>query len=101
MNEVIPNMVNKTMDCHVFLALVEVIIVIATFNLWMSCEGFDTFALVVNYINSKCEPCHITIGIFEVHETSIVAMVLQLKDLLTHFDLCDKVITYTKDEGAI
>jgi hypothetical protein len=101
MNEIILNMVNKTMDCYVLLALVEVIIVIATFDLWMSCEGFDTFALVVNYIHSKWEPCHITIGIFEVHETSIVAMVLRLKDLLTHFDLCDKVITYVKDESAI
>jgi hypothetical protein len=27
-------------------------------------------------------------------------MVLQLKDLFTRFDLCDKVITYVKDEGA-
>jgi hypothetical protein len=89
------------MDCHVFLALVEVIIVIATFDLWMSREGFDTFALVVNYINSKWEPCHIMVGIFEVHETSIFAMVLQLKILLIHFDLCDKVITYVTEESAI
>jgi len=27
-------------------------------------------------------------------------MVLQLKDLFTQFDLCDKVIAYVKDEGA-
>jgi hypothetical protein len=27
-------------------------------------------------------------------------MALQLKDLLSCFDLCDKVITYAKDEGA-
>ncbi len=64
-------------------------------------KDFDTFALVVNYINSKREPCHIMIGIFEVYETSIVAMVAQLKDLLARFDLCDKVITYVKDEGVI
>jgi hypothetical protein len=27
-------------------------------------------------------------------------MALQLKDLLSCFDLCDKVIAYAKDEGA-
>jgi len=47
---------------------------IVTFDLWMSCGGFDTFALVVTYINSKWEPCHITISIFEVHEIFGVAI---------------------------
>jgi hypothetical protein len=41
------------------------------------------------------------IGIFEVYETSRVAMVAQLKDVLARFDLCDKVIMYVKNEGAI
>jgi len=27
-------------------------------------------------------------------------MVLQLKDLLFHFNLCDKVIAYVKDKGT-
>jgi hypothetical protein len=27
-------------------------------------------------------------------------MALQLKDLLSCFDLCDKVVTYAKNEGA-
>jgi hypothetical protein len=29
---------------------------------------FDTFALVVKYINKKWKACHIIMGIFEVHE---------------------------------
>ncbi len=62
------------MDRHVFLTLVETITMIVTFDLRMSCGGFDTFALVVNYINSKWEPCHITKNIFEVHEIFGVAM---------------------------
>jgi hypothetical protein len=47
---------------------------IFTFDLWMSCGGFDSFTLMVKYINSKWEPCHITINIFEVHEIFGVAM---------------------------
>ncbi len=43
------------MDCHVFITFAETITMIVTFDLWMSCGGFDTFALVVNYINSKWE----------------------------------------------
>jgi len=44
--------------------------------------SFDTFALVVNYINKKWQPCHILMGLFEVHETTRVAMAIQLKALL-------------------
>jgi hypothetical protein len=55
------NMVNKTMEQHVFLAFIGVNVIIATFNLWMSQSDF--FSLVVNYIK-KLEPCHVT---FEVH----------------------------------
>jgi hypothetical protein len=40
------------------------------------------FALVVNYINKRWEPCHVITTIFEVHETLGVAMAIQLKDLL-------------------
>jgi hypothetical protein len=36
----------------------------------------------VNYINKKWEPCHVTMGIFEVHEALGVAMAVQFKDLL-------------------
>jgi len=34
-NEVMHNMVNKTMECHLFHVLVEAITIIAKFNLWM------------------------------------------------------------------
>jgi hypothetical protein len=57
------------------------------------------FALV-NYINNQWETCHITVVIFEVHETSSVAMVVQLRDLFAQYELLDKVITYIKYEGA-
>jgi hypothetical protein len=69
------------MECHVLFVLFNAIIVIATFDLWMSQRSFDMFALIVNYINKMWEPCHVTVGIFEVHETLGVAMAVQFKDL--------------------
>ncbi len=62
------------MDRHVFFTFAKTITMIFTFDLWMSCGGFDSFTLMVKYINSKWEPCHITINIFEVHEIFGVAM---------------------------
>jgi hypothetical protein len=44
-------MVNKTMERYVFPTFVEATTVTTAFDLWMSRKGFDTFALVVNYIN--------------------------------------------------
>jgi len=64
------------MEHHVFLTLVDATIVITTFDLWMSQGGFDMFILVMNYINKMWEPCHVTVTIFEVHETLGVAMVI-------------------------
>ncbi len=93
-------MINKTMEHHALHALIKVILMTTTFDLWMSHEGFDTFALVVNYIHNKWELCHITINIFKVQETLGTTMVLQLKDLFAHFDLCGKIITYVKDDDV-
>lgn len=68
-NEVISNMVEKTLEQHVFPTFVETTIIITIFDLWMSWSGFNTFDLVINYINKKCKLCHVTIGIFKIHET--------------------------------
>jgi len=57
-------MVNKTMEHHVFPTLVDAIIVITTFDLWMFRGCFDMFVVVVNYINKKLEPCHVIMGVF-------------------------------------
>jgi len=62
-------MVSKTMERHVLLTFIDATTIIATFDLWMSQGSFDTFALVVNYINKKWEHCHVIVGIFEIHET--------------------------------
>jgi hypothetical protein len=75
MNEVTFNMVNKTMKCHVFPTLVKVIPMTTTLDLKMLYGRFDTFALVVNYIN-KWEPCHIITSIFKFHGASKATMAL-------------------------
>jgi hypothetical protein len=40
-----------------------------TFNLKMSKIGFDTFALVVNFIDEHCVPKHIIVGLFKAQLT--------------------------------
>jgi hypothetical protein len=59
-----------------------------------------TFAIVVSFINSSCEPCDVTIGIFKVHNIVGVTMANQVKLLLNSFGILDKVITYVKDKGS-
>ncbi len=71
------------MEWYMLPMLVETTIITTTFDLWMfKAGGFETFVLVVNYINKKWEACHITIRIFEIKEALGVAMVVQLKDFL-------------------
>jgi len=66
----------------------------------MSCVGFDTFDIVVSFINALWEQFHVTMGIFEVHNIASVAMANQVKLLLYSFSLLDKVIAYVKDERS-
>jgi hypothetical protein len=40
----------------------------------MSCVNFDTFAIVVSFINISWKPYHVTIWIFEVHNIESVAI---------------------------
>ncbi len=54
-------MVNKTMESRVLHALTEATTIIAMFDLWMSHDGFDTFALVANYINRQWIFCHVIV----------------------------------------
>jgi hypothetical protein len=88
------------MEHSVFPIFVDAITIIATFDLWMSRGGFYTFALILNYINKTWEPCHVIVGIFEVHKTLRATMAIQFKDLLVRYNLLDKIIAYVKDEGA-
>jgi hypothetical protein len=87
------------MECHVLLALAKATIGIATCHLWMLRKGFDTFALVVNYIDKKWKMCHIIINIFQVHETLKDNKVIQITNLFSCYNFYENEITYVKDKN--
>jgi len=70
-------MVKKTMDLHVLPNLETTTIVFASFDLWMSRGGVNTFVLIINYLDEGWTPRHVTMKLFEVHEITSNAMILQ------------------------
>jgi hypothetical protein len=66
----------------------------------MSHASFDTFVIVTSFINTSWGPCHVTIGIFEVHDIIGVIMANHIKCLLDSFGLLDKIITHVKNERS-
>jgi hypothetical protein len=74
--EVLPTTVKNTMDHHVLSNLASTIVVFASFDLWMSCDGVDTFALVINFLNDNWVPMHVIVGLFEVNDTTKQSMVI-------------------------
>ncbi len=83
-------MVEKFGENCVIPTLASCITCTCSFDLWMSRSGFDTFVIVVSFINTSQEPCHVTVGIFEAHNITSAAMANQVKSLLDSFNLFDK-----------
>ncbi len=94
----IPKLVAKTMEKIVMPAL-KSCITTTFFDLWMSRFGHNTFAFGINFINSHWVPCHVTMGLFEAIDTFEVTMVAQMKELLSSYNLLDKLISYMKNKG--
>lgn len=44
------------------------------FNLWMSCATYNTFVIVVNFINSYWDPTCLIVVIFEVQNITSANM---------------------------
>ena len=93
-------MITKTMDRYVLPLISSCQTTSITFDLWMSRTGWDTFALVVNFIDDCWVPRHVTVGLFEAHDTSEFALAEIVKPLLDEFKLTDKIVACVKDEGA-
>jgi hypothetical protein len=55
---------------------------------------------VINFINSLWVPCDVTMGLFELTNMFGVVMATQVKDLLSLYNLLNKLITYVKDENS-
>jgi hypothetical protein len=70
------------------------------FDIWMSRVGYDTFLMVVNFVNIFWEPIHVIVRVFEVQNTIDETIKNQVKILLDSFGLLNKVITYVKNEGS-
>jgi len=66
----------------------------------MSKGAHNVFVLVVNSLFITWEPKHITIGLFEVSDTSGAAMVVKLKQILNKFGLTQKIFAYLKDKSS-
>lgn len=77
----------KIMEEYVLPTLVTYVIVSVTFDLWMSKPNFDTFAVVVNFVNNNLVPQHITIDLFESLNTFGTTLVEIMKPILIHFQL--------------
>jgi hypothetical protein len=99
-NEVLPTVVETTREKYVLLAFASCITCTTSFDLCMSRVGHDTFAMVVSFLNDFWEPSHVIMRIFEVQNTTRVAMANEVKVLLDYFGLFGKVITYVKDKGC-
>ncbi len=86
MNEVLLDIVTKTMKKYVFPTLVSCITCITFFYLWMLHVSIDTFVLVIGFVNSYWEPTHVIVGVFEVQNTIGATMANQVKILLDSFN---------------
>jgi len=87
------------MDLHVLPKLKTITIVSTSFDFGMSKSDIDTFALLVNYLDEVWTHVHVTIGMFEVHETIGNSITFQLQKLLENFGLIHHVIAFVKDES--
>jgi hypothetical protein len=56
----------KTRDKYILPTLISYITCISSFDLWMSCIGYDTFAMIVSFVNSSWELSHVIVDVLEV-----------------------------------
>ncbi len=92
-------MVKKTLDQHVLPKLKTTTTILANFDLWMSHGNVNTFVLIINFLNEVWVLMHVTMGLFEVHETSKQSMAIQLQSLPEKYGLLHQVIAFVKDKG--
>jgi len=69
-NIILHELVEKTKETYVLPLLNGYNCVIANFDLWMSKGAHDVFVLVIIFLGSNWNPKHVTLGLFEVVETT-------------------------------
>jgi hypothetical protein len=98
-NEVLLTSTEKMKENYISSTLESYNTCMVSFDLWMFRMGVDTFILIVHFLNDKWEPCHVTIGFFEIVETFGNAMALQVNEVFAKHGFNVWVIVYVKDEG--
>jgi hypothetical protein len=83
--------VEKIKQKYVLPLLNNYIIIITSFDLWVSKGAHDIFALVVNLLGVDSHPKHVLIGLFEANETIGQALVKNLIKLLDTYGLRKKL----------
>jgi hypothetical protein len=100
-NEILPKIIEKMKEKYLSSALDSCNTCMVSFDLWMFRARVDTFVFIVHFLDDKWEPCHVTIGFFEIVKISGNAMVLQLSEVLAKHGLDVQVIVYVKDDGGV
>jgi hypothetical protein len=70
------------MEIYMFFAIGQCATMTTMFGLWMLKLSYDTFFLVINFINQSWVPCHIIVGLFEMPNIFYVAFIEQVKVIL-------------------
>jgi hypothetical protein len=65
----------KTKQLYVLLALAECHFATTSFDFWIFKVAYDVFALDINFLRKDWQPEHVTIGLFEMIETTSQALV--------------------------
>jgi len=71
-------LVEKTIFTYVHFAFANYISATCTFALWMSKCVHDVFTIVVNFLSNKWKAKHVVIRLFEMFNTTGVAMTPRL-----------------------
>jgi hypothetical protein len=66
----------------------------------MDVKGIARYVCYYYFISSDWEAKHVTIGLFEVMDTSGAIMVPKLQKFLDRFSLTQKIVAYVNMKGA-
>ncbi len=67
------------------------------FDLWMSRIAYDTFCLIINFIDDTWQLHNVIIRLFEAPNIIGATLVEIMKPLLAQYQLIKKILAYMKD----
>jgi len=101
MKDHIPSLFAKTMEYYVLFALMKCTTTSVTFDLWMNKTRFDTFVLIVNFIDDAWVPINATFELFETPNIMPRDNPCRICEASSSkIQLTKKVIAYVKGEGS-